>query len=229
MRQPSIKPYFSIHHQLSQLHHWIPVKHAGTMEMIGHEIEHTLMADAGDTCLFIGVQSFSAFLPQAARYRDIAKRIGTVYVLGAADIRPESVDGLPDIDNLIYVPLLPNSQLSRERFLMCSGRTFASVLSSEEASEGEFSCVWIFDPAMANRLAARLVEQIGEAIAIPDEAQVNERAHAQHMNYLSFRMMSRLVGGETEDLLVSQEVRRIIKHTLQPYVADILGNLSAGV
>lgn len=227
MPHSNIKPTFSVHHQLSQLHHWILVKHPETVLVVADEMEHTLMADgAGQTYLFVGLQVLSAFLPRLERYREIAKRVGMVYVLGVADVRPES---LPVIDNLAYVPLPPSSQLARERFWVCGGLGFANVLSSEERPDMSASAVWIFDPVVSSRLAARLAEQVGVRVPLMDESAIDLRGHVHHMNYLAFRMMSRLVGGETENLGVSQEVRGIIKHTLQPYMADVLGNQSAGV
>jgi len=93
---------------------------------VSHSIEGTVMRHGMDAIFFAGFQRFSAFLPQANRFRQLAARCKKVYVFGLAD------SATPDIPNLEYVPLEPDAPLTNEWFIVFSHPRFEIALLTRE-------------------------------------------------------------------------------------------------
>jgi DICT domain-containing protein len=66
---------------------------------VSHSAEETVLRHGLDSIFFAGFQRFSAFLPQANRFRQLAARCKKVYIFGEAD------SPTPEIPNLEYVTL----------------------------------------------------------------------------------------------------------------------------
>jgi class 3 adenylate cyclase/DICT domain-containing protein len=93
---------------------------------ISHSIEETVMRHGMDAIFFAGFQRFSAFLPQANRFRQLAARCKKVYIFGEAD------SAAPLIPNIEYVPLQPGAPLAAEWFIVFAHPRFGIALLTRE-------------------------------------------------------------------------------------------------
>lgn len=93
---------------------------------VSHSIEETVMRHGMDSIFFAGFQRFSAFLPQANRFRQLASRCKKVYVFGEAD------SATPEIPNLEYAPLPPAAPLTKEWFIIFGHPRFSVALLTRE-------------------------------------------------------------------------------------------------
>jgi class 3 adenylate cyclase/DICT domain-containing protein len=93
---------------------------------VSHSIEETVMRHGMDSIFFAGFQRFSAFLPQAERFRLLAARCKKVYIFGEPD------SATPAIPNLEYVPLQPGSPLTQEWFIVFAHPRFSIALLTRE-------------------------------------------------------------------------------------------------
>lgn len=93
---------------------------------VSHSIEETVMRHGMDAIFFAGFQRFSAFLPQANRFRHLASRCKKVYIFGEAD------SAAPVIPNLEYVALQSGAPLSAEWFIVFAHPRFSIALLTRE-------------------------------------------------------------------------------------------------
>lgn len=93
---------------------------------VSHSIEETVMRHGLDAIFFAGFQRFSAFLPQANRFRLLASRCKKVYIFGEAD------SATPAIANLEYVALQPGAPLTAEWFILFAHPRFEIALLTRE-------------------------------------------------------------------------------------------------
>ncbi|NCP87050.1 MAG: hypothetical protein CO094_06555 [Anaerolineae bacterium CG_4_9_14_3_um_filter_57_17] len=93
---------------------------------VSHSIEETVMRHGLDAIFFAGFQRFSAFLPQANRFRLLASRCKKVYIFGEAD------SATPAIANLDYVALQPGAPLTAEWFILFAHPRFEIALLTRE-------------------------------------------------------------------------------------------------
>ncbi|MCG2787329.1 MAG: hypothetical protein L6461_19750 [Anaerolineae bacterium] len=100
---------------------------------VSHSIEETVMQHGMDAIFFAGFQRFSAFLPQANRFRQLAVRCKKVYVFGEAD------SATPAIPNLEYVALQPGAPLTDEWFIIFSHPRFGVALLTREIGKSATS------------------------------------------------------------------------------------------
>ena len=100
---------------------------------VSHSIEETVMQHGMDAIFFAGFQRFSAFLPQANRFRQLAVRCKKVYVFGEAD------SATPAIPNLEYVALQPGAPLIDEWFIIFSHPRFGVALLTREIGKSATS------------------------------------------------------------------------------------------
>ena len=100
---------------------------------VSHSIEETVMQHGMDAIFFAGFQRFSAFLPQANRFRQLASRCKKVYVFGEAD------SATPAIPNLEYVALQPGAPLIDEWFIIFSHPRFGVALLTREIGKSATS------------------------------------------------------------------------------------------
>lgn len=139
-----------------------------------HSIEETVIQHGPDAVFFAGFQRFSAFLPQANRFRHLAGRCKKVYVFGEAD------SATPEIPNLEYVPLQPNAPLTREWFIIFAHPRFEIALLTREVGasatsilESKFGRGRLYQGAITLedavvQPASRLLHQ---AVGLPDPGQ----------------------------------------------------------
>lgn len=100
---------------------------------VSHSIEETVMRHALGSIFFAGFQRFSAFLPQARRFEQLAARCKKVYIFGEAD------SATPLIPNLEYVPLQPGAPLTQEWFIIFSHSRFSVALLTRECGSSTAS------------------------------------------------------------------------------------------
>jgi DICT domain-containing protein len=162
------------------------------MSLISREIENTTLIDNAQTRVFSSFQRLSRFLPQIDRYRQLAERAEEVYVFGEPDIAT-----LPDIKNLRYVPIKPDSHLAREWFLISYGKDFYSALVTEELThiddpddQRQFRGLWTFDHAIISTLHEWLAGLVGLS---PHISQLNEEPNYPRQVQLMSHTISRIV------------------------------------
>jgi class 3 adenylate cyclase/DICT domain-containing protein len=100
---------------------------------ISHSIEETVMKHGMDAVFFAGFQRYSAFLPQANRFRRLASRCKKVYVFGVPD------SAVPNIENVEYVPLTEDAPLAREWFIIFRHMRFSVALLTREIGSSTLS------------------------------------------------------------------------------------------
>ncbi len=100
-----------------------------TLLAISHSLEQTVTRHELNGIFFAGFQRFSAFLPQANRFRYLASRCKKVYIFGYPDVPA------PQIDNLEYVELEENAPLIREWFLVFQNEKFFAALLTRQISD----------------------------------------------------------------------------------------------
>mgnify|MGYP000060359943 CR=1 FL=1 len=151
---PVIDPNFSVFQLVQRVQSdGMLLSHRRTMSMVSYEIENASLIDGAHNRIFSSFQYMSKFIPQIARYTQIAMRAESVYVFGVPDI------SLPTLPNITYIPLKPTDQLAKEWFLVSYGREYCSALGTEEQSQFHdpddsrvFKGSWSFDKSMVNIL-----------------------------------------------------------------------------
>lgn len=228
----NIDPNFSVYRLAGRVAHSATLNHRRTMNAISREIENTTLIDGSPTRMYAAFQLFSRFVPQMSRYRDLAKRAESIYVFGIPDVI------LPDIENITYIPLKPTDQLAKEWFLVSYGKDYASALATEEQThisyadaDRLFKGIWTFDPTLVNILADWLARSINiePQNLIADE--IDAERHTQLIHRISGRIMNRLTSPSaiTMNGMMRQELRAIVKNTLQPYITESLEEQLVGV
>jgi len=120
--------------------------HRKTMTYISYEIENATIIDGAHSIVFSGFQRFSRFLTQLDRYKRLARQAQVVYVFGVPDVP------VPEIENIVYVPLQPTDELAKEWFVVSYGVEYFSALATSELTHIEdpdnarvFEGLWTFD------------------------------------------------------------------------------------
>lgn len=129
------------------------VRQRWTMNAISYEIENMVLLDGLRGRVFSSFQRMSRFLPQIPRYRQIAQRAESVYVMGIMDV------DLPNLPNIHYIALPADAQLTKEWFVILDAPELACTLATEEISapnahdsERQFKGLWTFNREMTSLL-----------------------------------------------------------------------------
>jgi DICT domain-containing protein len=221
-----IDPNFSVYRLVGRAHSTAGLHHRQTMNIISNAIEDSTLTDGAQTRIFAAFQRFSRFIPQMARYREIARRAESVYVFGIPDVE------LPAIDNITYVPLKPTDQLAREWFMVSYGPEYASALATEEQTDLEktrdtdrlFNGIWTFDPSLTHILEEWLSRTVdAKPLGVPEDS-IDRQRHGLLISRLSSRIMRRLSAPTHlgKDAMVRVELRGLVKDVLQPLVSESL-------
>jgi len=223
----NIDPQFSVYKLVGRVAHTASLNHRRTMNVISNEIEDSTLVDGAPTRMFAAFQRYSRFLPQMARYRELAKRAESIYVFGIPDI------DLPPIAGITYIPLNATDRLAREWFMISYGAEYASALATEEQTDMTvidphrvFKGIWTFDTTLVRILAEWLARSINvEPLAIPPD-RVDQTRHRILINRVAGRMIHRLTSdsGLKMNTIVRQELCGIVKNVIHPYVTGALVN-----
>jgi len=193
-----------------------------TMNTISYEIENATLVDSANTRIFAGFQKMSKFLPQIKRYTRIAQKAESVYVFGIMDVE------VPEIPNIIYVPLEKHFQLSKEWFLVSFGKPFGSALATEELTniddpdeKRQFRGVWTFDVSMVAILDEWLNRTVDAQVALLTEDDINRKNQAMLISNIYNRMMKRigtntLTPASQPKSDTQERLKVVIKETLYP-------------
>jgi hypothetical protein len=93
-------------------------------------------------------------------------------------------------------------------------------------SERIFKGIWTFDPTLVSILADWLARSINiEPQGLPSES-IDAQRHTQLIHRIAGRMMGRMTSQSalTMNGMVRQELRGIVRNTLQPYVSGELAS-----
>lgn len=161
-----IAPDFSVYYLVDRVYREsTEVGSRRVMSLISAEIENATLFDSADNRIFSSFQALSRFLPQAERYRLMARTASEIYVFGIPDV---PAGRLPDIPGVRYVPLKPEHQLAREWFLVSYGPRYYSALATEELTQmtdpdeaRRFRGLWSFELAMVSTLHEWLCGVVG--------------------------------------------------------------------
>lgn len=172
---------------------------------------------------FSGFQRMSKFTPQIERYRKLAALAESVYVFGIPDI------SLPEIPNVMYIPLKPTDQLAREWFLVSYGPDYFSALATEEITEIDdpddarvFRGIWTFDSVIVRILNDWLTSALDLSPLSVFEIEHN---HSLQSNMIGrslekvTRRMERLEQASAEDQLapvVRDELNILVNQEITP-------------
>ncbi|MDX2077950.1 MAG: DICT sensory domain-containing protein [bacterium] len=217
---------FSVYHLVERLHNKDTqlLQDRKTMNTISYEIENATLVDSANTRIFAGFQKMSKFLPQIKRYTRIAQKAEAVYVFGIMDVE------VPEIPNIIYVPLEKYFQLAKEWFLVSFGTPFGSALATEELTniddpdeQRQFRGVWTFDVSMVAILDEWLNRTVDAQAILLTEDDINRKNQAMLISNIYNRMMKR-IGTNTltpasepiSKLNTQDNLKVVIKETLQP-------------
>lgn len=224
----NIDPSFSVYRLVGRVAHTATMNHRLTMNVISHEIEDTTLIDGAQTRIFAAFQFFSRFVPQLKRYRELAQRAESIYVFGIPDV------SLPNVENITYIPLKLTDQLAKEWFLVSYGREYASALATEEQTnityadaDRIFKGIWTFDPTLVGILADWLSRSINIEPQIFSSEAIENTRHTQLIRRIAGRMTApstMLMKG-----MIRQELRGIVRNSLQPYVTESLEGQLTGI
>lgn len=186
-----------------------------TMSVISREIENATLIDQADNVIFSSFQYLSRFLPQEARYRELAKTAKQVYVFGVPDVE------VPYIEGITYIPLKPEDQLAKEWFLISYGKDYFSALATEELTNfhapdhtRKFRGVWTFDLAMVNILHEWLSGIVGLRI----EQRASEYHDFNKQSELLINTISRMSEWVSlhQNHDIEREMSKVVVSGLQP-------------
>ncbi|GEM_PF-782707 len=189
-----VDPQFSVYHLVQRVKSQSTLlNHRRTMSLVSYEIENATLMDDARTRVFSGFQYMSRFVPQIPRYRRLAEKAESIYVFGVPDVE------VPEIPNIIYVPLKPTDQLAKEWFLISYGRDYFSALATEEKTNITdpdevrlFNGVWTFEFALVNIMNEWLTSAV-DARPLPfTETEVNYGRQVRLMSTTMARLTSRM-------------------------------------
>lgn len=216
-----IDPQFSVYHLVQRIQQQSAMlHHRRTMSLVSYEIENATIRENVRSRIFAGFQAMSRFLPQVERYRRLAANAETVYVFGVRDVEP------PPIENVTYIPLSADDQLSREWFLVSYGPEYFSALATEEVTRMTdpdasrvFKGLWTFDPDLVDILAEWLTSAVDAKPYLYTMNDQNRRRQLQFMNASMNTLLTRITERRSAD---SQgELQTLVNSTLQPAVATL--------
>lgn len=201
----------------------------GSMTILSHEIEDTVISGQIYARVFAGFQRFSYFEEQADRYRRMARFTERVFVFGYPDVRP------PVIKNVDFIELSQNDALYREWFLIADSPSYFSALLAQDmtgfgvpAGERRFKGLWTFD--------AQLVRQLQEAASLSlgveaPQFSVQPRDYVNQLQQIGFTVENLIQSLESRnaDLVRAQSLRRelteILVHDLRNPLTAVNGYL----
>ncbi|MEO8611056.1 MAG: DICT sensory domain-containing protein [Chloroflexota bacterium] len=211
----SIDPAFSVYKLVNKLQNQNTIlRHRQTMSEVSYEIENSTLVDEARTRVFAGFQRMSKFVPQIARYTEMAAQAESIYVFGVMDVE------LPSIPNITYVPLAPSDQLSKEWFLVSYGRDYASALATEEIThiddpdqQRQFNGVWTFNLSLVSILEEWLTNTVdARTLGLTSETMNHERRLK-----LIGRNLSRLIArSQRTKPTIQAELDTTIKTEVEP-------------
>lgn len=216
----NVSPDFSVYRLVQRARENVSVlNHRRTMSIISYEIENASLMDNAYTIVFAGFQRYSKFLPQVKRYRELAQKAKLVYVFGEADVV------LPDIENIIYVPLEPGYQLTKEWFLVSYSEQYFSALATEEITAiddadetRQFKGIWTFDLDLVTILYTWLAQTVGQRTEFSGNHQHSFQQQAAFIGRTLMRLTSRLDSkpARTKPDTIQQEVKAMVDITVRP-------------
>lgn len=219
MSEFNISPTFSVYKLVARVENVSSIiNHRRAMTVISHEIENATLLDNAHTTIFAGFQRLSRFLPQVARYEQLAQRARAIYVFGVPDAT------MPSIPNVTYVPLKPSDQLTKEWFLVSLGRDYASALATEELTHIDdpdemrvFKGIWTFDVDMVMILHDWLTQVVGLRSDLDNAAMTHKHHQLSYLGEVILRMrarVERLARQGKEDTL-REEIDQLLRSQLQ--------------
>lgn len=211
----SLDPVFSVYQLVERRQDILKsISQRQTMSIISYLIEETARTDHVNNAVFAGFQYLSRFLPQAARYQQVAESADHVYVFGVPDAP------MPQIPNLTYVHLRPEWQLTKEWFVVSHGPHLSTALATEEISkftdpdhQRRFNGVWILDDVIVKIMHDWLASQVEYRGAIDIEPQTDTPQHAQLRQRMQSRLERTLQRRDTSDT-VADELAYFFDRTL---------------
>lgn len=188
-----------------------------TMNIISNEIENSTLIDGAQTVIFAAFQRFSKFKPQMKRYQQLAKQAKRIYVFGVPDVE------LPQIENIIYVPLKETDQLAKEWFLVSYGEDYFSALATEEITDffdpdhtRKFKGAWSFDISMVSLIYDWLAQAVDMRHFANPREHANHTRQAQLLSNIIGRLSIRVMDDNAKDRPIHDELRKITKEGLYP-------------
>lgn len=220
---PSIEPMHSVYALVEgATRDRMLVNHRRTMLVISHEIENTVLIDHVRARLFSGFQRMSRFLPQVARYQQLAAWAESIYVFGVMDVVP------PPIANVTYVPLPPGVQLAREWFLVMQAEDYFTTLATEEIGanlqngERRFRGLWSFDEAVVDILYEWLSNMV-EARPMLWSGKHNYQRQVKRLSSTMGRLTARMAQlmEEKQPTYIASEVQAAVQQQLLPAIDSL--------
>jgi class 3 adenylate cyclase/DICT domain-containing protein len=219
-----IDPQFSVYRLVERVEaQGTLLRHRRTMSLVSYEIENATLVGGVQTRIFAGFQRFSKFLPQLARYEQIASQSESIYIFGIPDVQP------PAIPNITYVPLSSDDQLANEWFVISYGHEYCSALATKEVTriadpDGArlFKGVWTFDLEMVSILEDWLTNSVDARPLSFREEEIDYRRHIQLMSQSMGRIMTKLAPKDGQpDEILQGELRTALKEELNPALTVI--------
>lgn len=168
-----------------------------TMQAISYRIEDGIVSSGERAIFYAAFQQFSRFAVQIKRYRTLAAYCERIYVFGVPDWTP------PPIDNVVYVPLAPDSGLAKEWFLVYDAPGYFTSLVAHDMSglqvpreDRIFRGSWTFQEPVVAELHQALETALGRPYR-PVSRRDYERQQRLTANTIS-EVVGRLESGNRE-------------------------------
>ena len=186
---PTLDSSFSVFRTLRETNSLRAIRSRQTMQLISSLIENATIQEKAKTRIFAGFQRMGKFVRRLARYNTLSFNAEIVYVFGVPDVP------VPQIPNVIYVPLQPTDQLAKEWFLVSYGSEYWSALATQEITSiddpdplRQFDGYWTFDHA----LISTLHDELARAVDAPRLPFDPSRRNFDRQVFLMGRAMDRL-------------------------------------
>jgi hypothetical protein len=225
MTEFNVSPDFSVYRMVERARENVSlVQHRRTMSIISREIENATLVENAASTIFAGFQRYSRFLPQMNRYRGLAKTAKKVFVFGYPDAE------LPVIENIVYVPLKSDDQLTKEWFIVSYGKEYFSALATEELTritdpdeQRVFKGIWTFDLDLVAILYEWLCNTVGWREGVITLQEHNFQLQMALMVGTIARLTKRLDQSMVERPIdaAKAEIRQLLTTRISPELAQL--------
>jgi len=197
------------------------VKTVPMMRAISHLIEDQVRMDGQPVDFYAGFQRFSRFIPQAARYAELAKVCRRLYVFGLADETPPRIPGIE------FIPLQETDALTQEWFLLVDTPDFWTTLVTCEAPGADvvtggrrYDGIWSFEAEAVDRVSLLVSQLLG--LTFRPNIHRNHSHQAERISAINGRLLQRLettrVGEQRRwrHLVALQRLTEVLAHHRPP-------------
>ena len=218
----------------SQYEDWRSGSTITTVKAVGNLLIEQVLKSELAIDLFVSEGPFSSFAAQVEKYTRLGATCKQVFAFGVADIEPPSIPGVK------FIPIKPDSPLSRERFVVINSADFwaAMVAMQVDCNNGKqpgnyFDGGWFYNRQMVERVSL----SVSSVAGMPYQA-VQTRNYIQqnaHIAEISKRLLEQVEVSQLESHRQSMQLETLhefsailLKHQPLPCILRDVVQILAG-